>query len=204
MLSSKMQNLLTIRWTAEIKNNYYSKLIETLLYVAINSGPDISAPEVILAQHTKGTQQTDWNELRKVCRYLKATKNYQLHLSSDSGDTQELIGYADANWAEDRAARKSNTGYLFKLYGGTISWASKKQTHVSISSTEAEIVTLSEASRECVLNRKLLEFFDHPQRSATIIFDDNRGCISNIRAPGPNPGSKHIDTQYFHTRDLVT
>lgn len=186
----------------EIKIDYYSKLIGKLLYIAINSRPNISAPVAILAQHITGTQKIDWNELQRICRYLKATKNYKLRLSSSSSNVQEFFGYADANWAEDQASRKSNTGYLFKSFNGTISWASKKQTCVSVSLTEAEIVSLSEASRECVLIRKLLEFLDHPQNSATIIFEDNQGCLSNIHAPGLNPRSKHIDTQYFYTRDL--
>lgn len=174
--------------------NYY-------IYISIHSRPDISAPVAILAQHIKGTKQIDWNELQRICRYLNATRHYQLRLSFDSSDSEELIGFADANWAEDRASRKFNTGYLFKLSGGTISWASKKQNCVSVSSTEAEIVALSEASRECVLIRKLLGFLDQPQNQATIIFEDNKGCISNIHSPDQSPRSKHIDTQYFYTRD---
>lgn len=60
----------------------------------------------------------------------------------------QLIDHADASWAEDQADRKSNSGYIFKLFGGLISWACRKQTCVALSSMEAEYVALAEACQE--------------------------------------------------------
>lgn len=185
----------------DIKNDYYRQLIGKLLHTSINSRPDISAPVAILSQHIKGTRQIDWDELQRVCRYLKTTKNYQLQLKFKSS-AQELVRFANANWAEDRTSRKSNTGYVFLFFSGAISWTSKKQSCAPVSSTEAEIVALSEASRKCVLIRDLLDFLELPQNLPTTIYKDNQGCISNIRSSELPTRSKHIDTQYFYTRDL--
>ncbi|XP_055309227.1 uncharacterized protein LOC129573075, partial [Sitodiplosis mosellana] len=99
-------------------NEVYQKLIGSLLYLAINTRPDISAAVCILSQKVSAPSKEDWNELKRVLRYLKGTKDYKLYLADDK-EKQELFGYADANYAEDRIDRKSNSGYIFKLNGGT-------------------------------------------------------------------------------------
>lgn len=72
--------------------------------------------------------------------------------------TEELFyGYADANWAEDRNDRKSNSDYIFKVHGGVVSWRCRKQSCVSLSSTEAEFIALSEACQEAAWIRRILE-----------------------------------------------
>lgn len=73
---------------------------------------------------------------------------------------------------------------------------------MSVSSTEADIVTLFEASRKCCWIRKLLNFLDEIQSRPTTIYEDNQACIGNVQSTSPSARSKHIDTQYFHTMDL--
>nr|ACE75463.1 reverse transcriptase [Glyptapanteles indiensis] len=86
-----------------------AKLIGTLLYAAVNTGPDISAAISILSQHIKDTKQIDWLELKRVCSYLKYSQNYELR-SNNSNSQSKLVGFADASWAECRDDRESNTG----------------------------------------------------------------------------------------------
>lgn len=111
----------------KIQNQFYSTLIGKLLYVAVNSRSDVTAPIAILAQQMKDTHQVDWNELQRVCKYLKITKRYRLKLNDQTLHDQQLLSYPNANWAEDRTSCKSNSGFLFKLFGGVVSWASKEQ-----------------------------------------------------------------------------
>uniref|UniRef100_A0A6V7M0T8 Integrase catalytic domain-containing protein n=1 Tax=Bracon brevicornis TaxID=1563983 RepID=A0A6V7M0T8_9HYME len=184
-----------------ITNESYQKLIGALLYLLVHTRPDISAAVAILSQRIKEPRQTDWNELQRICRYLKYTIDFELRLSDQSRD-DKLIGYADANLAESRDSRKSNSGYIFKLFGGTISWSSKRQECVTLSSTEAELVALSEASREAKWIRKLLTFFNEHQNEPTTIYEDNQSCINSLKGPGSSNRSKHIDTKYFYTREL--
>lgn len=186
----------------EIKSGHYNKLIGALLYVSVNTRPDISAPVALLAQHIKDTRQIDWNEAQRICRYLKGTINYELKLSNVN-EEQGLIVYADANWAEDRENRKSNTGYVVKIFGGTVSWTCKKQDCVSTSSTEAEIIALSEASKECVAIRNILKFLNEERDGPTTIFEDNQSCINNIHSVGKSPQTKHIDSKYLYTKELI-
>lgn len=112
-------------------NQVYQQIVGKLLYLAVNSRPDISASISILSRKTANPSQQDWNELKRVVRYLKGTCDMKLRLSN-IGEPSELVGYADADWAECREDRKSNSGYIFQYNGGTISWACRKQTCVSL------------------------------------------------------------------------
>lgn len=125
-------------------NKEYQKLIGQLLYVSVNTRPDISAAVSILSRKTSCPTKDDWVELKRVARYLMTTKNLWLRLSNTKKD-EGLLGFCDADWAECRDDRKSNSGYLMKYNGGTISWACRKQTCVSLSTAEAEFVALSES-----------------------------------------------------------
>lgn len=79
-----------------------------------------------------------------------------------------LEGYADSDWAGDETDRKSATGFLFKVFGGTVCWSTKKQSTVSISSTESEYVALAEAARERIWISNLLKDFGFAKTIFTI------------------------------------
>ncbi|XP_071629532.1 uncharacterized protein [Temnothorax longispinosus] len=187
-----------------INSDSYRKMIGALLYVAVNTRPDIAAPIAILGQHVEAPKRVDWVEVKRVARYLKETIDYELRLSGNDGRKSTLEGYADANWAEDRENRKSNSGYVFKLNGGAVSWACRKQGCVALSSTEAELVALAEICQETVWLRKLLESFGKTQKNPTTIYEDNQSCINRLKTGGFTNRTKHIDTKYFYARELET
>lgn len=140
-------------------NERYRQLLGCLLYISINTRPDVSASVSILAQKISSPNQEDWNELKRVVKYLKGTAHLSLLLGGDF-DQPFFVGYAGANWAENRVDRKSNSGYVFRLYGGTISWSCKRQTCVALSSTEAEFIALSEACKKAQWIRRVLVDFN--------------------------------------------
>jgi len=123
--------------------------------------------------------ELDWLEAKRIVRYLKGTKDLNLRLGSTKKEEKNiLVGYSDANWAQDVEDRKSNSGYLFKFNGGTISWVCRKQSCVALSSTEAEYIALAEACQEAVWLRNLLEDFNEKQEQPTIIFEDNKAALN--------------------------
>lgn len=116
------------------------------------------------------------------------------------------MGYADADWGADIDQRRSFTGYVFKLANTPISWMSRKQKSVAMSSTEAEYVALSEAAKEAVhLSMFLLEIMG--QQSATTIYNDNQGADSMARNPvfhgRAKHIAKHIDLRYHFVRETI-
>ena len=114
-----------------------------------------------------------------------------------------LVGYSDADWAGDLETRRSTTGYLFQLGGGAISWNSKRQSSVALSTTEAEYMALSAATQEAIWLRMLLEDLHIPQEQATVILEDNQACIAVVKNPTCHSRMKHIDIRLHFTRERV-
>ena len=129
----------------------YRRAIGSLQYLATNTRPDIAISTSILARRVSSPTDADWTEVKRIFRYLSHTKDMKLKLGDVNEQcNKQLIGFVDADWGGDSDDRKSNTGYLFKYLGAPISWSSKKQSLVTLSSTEAEYVALSEAGKEAL------------------------------------------------------
>jgi len=138
-------------------------------------------------------------------RYLRGTLEYELCYSKcDAGVA--LIGYSDADWASSVEDRRSITGYCFSLTkaGPVISWKSRKQPTVALSSCEAEYIALAAAVQESLHLMQLLNDIDcgHCYCPA-IIFDDNQGAIALSQNPVNRQRSKHIDVRYHFIRTEV-
>ena len=92
-----------------------------------------------------------------------------------------MIGYVDADWGGDAKGRKSNTGYVFKYFGAPMSWASRKQSMVTLSSTEAEYIALTEAAQEALWLRRLLDDLNQDIVGSTLLFEDTQSCIKLLQ-----------------------
>jgi hypothetical protein len=177
----------------------YQQAIGNLIYLANGSRPDICYAVNSLARKMQQPSVTDWEATKRVIRYLKGTKNSKIVYSVDP---KPLIGYTDASYADDKETRKSTGGYLFTLNGGAISWRSKKQSIVACSSTEAEYIALSDATKEAKWLNKLQEDLK-VEKKPTIIYEDNQSTIMLAENSIHNERSKHIDTRYHYIREQI-
>lgn len=115
-----------------------------------------------------------------------------------------LEGFSDADWAGDLDNRKSTTGFVFKLAEGTISWGSKKQRVVALSTCEAEYIALSYTVQEGTWIRNLIEEIVGTKISKQLnIFEDNQACIKMTGNPVNHGRAKHIDIKYHFLREKV-
>lgn len=181
-------------------NELYRKVIGSLLYISTNTRPDICAAVSILSRKVSKPNQNDWNEVKRILKYLKGTINYKLAIGNKFFEDTELIGYADADWAGDAQSRKSTSGYIFLFKNSAVSWASKKQDNVTLSSTEAEYVALSETCQEAMWLKCLLK--DFGQSDKIKINEDNQSCLKLLKEGKMNPRTKHIDVKYHYIREL--
>ncbi|XP_062557763.1 uncharacterized protein LOC134222614 [Armigeres subalbatus] len=164
--------------------------------------PDICYAVGYLGRFQNQPGETHWQALKRVVRYMKGTKNLKLQYKQHK-DAEALVGYADADWASDTEDRKSISGYIFKVYGNTVSWASRKQQTVALSSCEAEYAALSAAASEGLWLHGILQDLKQVQPNMAFkIFEDNRGCIS-MAANTENKRVKHIDVKHHFLRDHV-
>lgn len=179
--------------------NVYRSLVGGLLYLAVVARPDIAVAAAILGRKFAEPTENDWTAAKRVLRFLKGTKEWYLRLGGDPD--QALVGYSDADWAGDLATRKSTTGFVF-VYGGVVSWASRRQSSVTLSSMEAEYYALSEACQETIWLRQLLNEFGERQQQPSVVKEDNQGCLAFVKTERSNRRSKHINTREHFVREL--
>jgi hypothetical protein len=174
------------------------QLIGSLMYL-VNTRPDICYAVNVLSQFMSQPRQTHWIAAKHVLRYLRGTVGYGLRYAS-SVDLS-LQGYVD--WAGSTVDRKSTSGCCFTLGSAMVSWCSRKQSSVALSTAEAEYIALSVAVREAVWLRKLLtDLFDH-EMDPIIIHCDNQSCVKLSENPVFHDRSKHIEIKYHYIRDMV-
>lgn len=180
----------------------YRELLGSLMYQMLCVRPDLCYPVSYLGRFQQSPTDNHWQALKRVVRYLKGTATLGLHYKRNE-DSRPLVGYVDADWASDAEDRKSVTGFLFKVYGSTVSWASRKQPTVSISSSEAEYVALSAAVSEAIWLSGILEDLNCKKLTDPVpIYEDNRGCIG-LAKNAESKRIKHVDIKHHFIKDHV-
>jgi hypothetical protein len=142
-------------------------------------------------------------ELKRLLSYVVKTQDKQLNINSDSSEDWRIEAYSDSDFAGDKDDRKSITGFVIFLSGFPISWKSKAQPCVTLSSTEAEYVALNEAVREIKFIVQLLELIGIPIKKPTTVHVDNVGCIFLAKNKTSGERTKHIDMKYHFIREQV-
>ena len=141
--------------------------------------------------------------LKRVLHYLKGTKDYAItYRARAARDTNIFHGFTDAGYANCDDL-KSTSAYVFLAAGGAITWQSKKQSVVALSSTEAEYVALSEAGHEACWLRNLCKELGFPQSMPTTLIGDNLEALAMAWNLQFHKRSKHIETKWHWIRDLV-
>jgi hypothetical protein len=123
----------------DMGNSFYQELIGSMQYISLPTRPDITYAVNKLAQFLANPGRAHLNAALRVLRYLKGTKHWNLNLAGDIGD---IAGFSDSDWGGDRDDRKSTGAYVFRMGDGAVSWKSKKQTSVALSSVESEYMAM--------------------------------------------------------------
>ena len=174
----------------------YQAIVGSLLYCAVNTRPDVAyAVGYLCRAMAKPTPETYVLALR-VLYYLHVHRRVGLRYSADDLD---LSGMSDADWA----VRYSTSGYVFQYNMAAISWSSKRQQSVALSSCESEIVALSEAAKEGVYLSEFLTDLGFGADAATAVSTDNTGARALAYNPEHHERVKHVERRHFFVRDCV-
>jgi len=119
-------------------------------------------------------------------------------------DSTELIGYCDSDWAADTDDRRSTSGYMFVLSGGSIAWATQKQRTVALSSTEAEYIALTECVKHAQWTASLLKQLDFDIDLPIALFSNSLGARAIASNNVYHKRTKHIDIKYHYIRDTIS
>jgi transposase InsO family protein len=177
----------------------YCELLGSLQYLATTVRPDIAQAAGVLARYRNSPNTSHWNAAIRVVRYLLSTKAFGLRLG---GSHSPCEGFVDANFAGDLDDCHSTSGFVFKVYGGAVTWASKKQHVVATSTVEAEYMAASVAVKEASWLRSLLEEFEIPV-SGLPLHCDSTGCIHNLTNPVTSKYTKHISVLFHYAREQI-
>ena len=185
----------------------FKQLVGNILYLVSCTRPDV-AHALSMASRTPKPTEAHWNALKRILRYLKGSSDFGIQFSA--GKAQHLIGYSDADHANDSSTRRSNTGYCIFYGGGPISWKCARQPIVTLSTTEAEYVSGCELTKQLIPIRELLiELGDMREGAPAKIMIDNLSTIKIAKDESAQHRTKHIDvrakwlTEQFHAKKIT-
>ncbi len=153
----------------------YQSLVGSLLYCAIGTRPDTAQAVGAVSKFNSNPSEAHLTAAKRILRYLKGTAD--LTLKYEKSKANALMGYSDADWAGDQDNRHSTSGNLFLMAGGAVSWMSKKQTMVALSTAESEYVALSVATKRGRVDEKIAHRLRSVPKGADCI--DGRQSSSN-------------------------
>ncbi|XP_072060235.1 secreted RxLR effector protein 161-like [Arachis hypogaea] len=136
---------------------------------------------------------------KRILRYIKGTLNDGIYY--ENTNEVNLVSYTDSDWAGDIETRKSISEFAFNLGSGAISWSSKKQPIVALSTAEAEYIAAGSWATQAVWLRRIIEELNEKQSTPTTIFCDNKPAIALYKNPVFHERSKHIDVRFHKTRE---
>ena len=167
----------------------------------VNTRPDICYAINQLSQAMVKPTKLFMKVGKYVLRYLRGTSGYGLWYRQS--DEVKLHGFMNADWVGSPTNRKSTYGGIFGIGSTTVSWYSRKQISVALSSAEAEYMAASLAACEAIWMRKILVRLFGSHLDPTVIYCDNQSCIKLSVNLVFHDRSKHIDIQYHHIRYCV-
>ena len=177
----------------------YWEAVGALNWAALATRPDIAFAVATVARFAANPGPVHWEAVKRIFRYLAGTR--ELWLSY--GETRRALeGYADADgsMAEDRRAI---SGYTFLIDGGAVSWSSKRQEIISLSTTESEYVAAMHGMKEALWLRSLISEVFGKLGDATTMFSDNQSAIALARDHQYHARTKHIDVRYHWIRWVI-
>jgi len=182
----------------DLKRLFHTTVAQ-LLYLSKRTRPDILVATTFLTTRVSEPTEEDIKKLRRVLKYLNGTQDLKLNFAK--GDNLSLVAYIDASYAIHYDC-KSHTGGLILLGGSTIYTQSSKQSLNAKSSTEAEIIALSDVCGQVTWIRQLLQA-QGVELQATNVYEDNMSVLTMVRNGRPTTKhSRHINIRFFHAHDL--
>jgi hypothetical protein len=187
---------LTKLTSPEIDVRSYQSAVGALMYPMLGTHPNLAYAVGVLGRHAATPGEEHQQALDWVFRYLQATKDWCLVFQRGTPEGLSLTGFVDADWANELSDRSSTSGYTYKLTGGAISWSSKKQSSIALSSTEAEYIAGVHAAKEAIWLRRLLSELRLPDHDPTTLRMDNQSAIAIAKNPQFHDRTKHIEVRY--------
>lgn len=166
--------------------------------------PDLMHGVCLISRYMANPRLSHWLAAKRILRYLRGTVELGILYRRDESSRLRLMAFTDSDYAGDVDDRRSTSGFVFLMASGAVSWASKKQPVVALSTTKAEYIAASLCSCQCVWLRRVLEMIGCGEGFATVINCDNSSTIQLSKHPVFHGKSKHIEVRFHNLRELVS
>jgi hypothetical protein len=184
----------------QVDSTLYKQMVGSLMYLTATR-PDLMFVVSLISRYMEHPTESHLLAAKRILRYVKGTTKFGMFYRK-GGDT-EFCGYTDSDYAGDQDDRKSTSSYVFMMNSSAISWSSKKQPVVTLSTTEAEFIVAASGACQVVWLRRILKSLTHVLSGPTVVYCDNISAIRLSKNPVMHGRSKHIDIRFHFLRDLV-
>ena len=184
----------------------YRNMVGSLMYASLTTRPDITHAVNVLSRSNSNPTEASMVKSKRVLRYLAGTPSMGLtytHTNTHTDDNVVVNAYSDADWGGDPVDRKSTTGYVVFINDNVVSWNSKKQQTVALSSAESEYMAITETVKELLWLRGLLVEVGVKVVTPSIIYVDNQAAIQISKNDTHHDRTKQIDIKHHFIRDCI-
>ena len=175
----------------------YRQLVGALMYLAIATRLDIAYAVGVLGHFSSNPGPSYWKAAKHLCRYLQGTKDYRLTYAPDPKSPGLFTTFCDADYGGDEDSRRFTSGMVVKMGTGAVSWRSKLQDVVTLSTTEAEYISGVHAGQEMIWFHNLLEELGYTFTGPHTLYIDNMSAIAFSQNPEHHGRMKHLDLKYY-------
>jgi hypothetical protein len=181
----------------------YASAIGSIMYAMISTRPDVSYALSATSRYQSDPGESHWTAVKNILKYFTWTKDVFLVYGGEEELT--VTGYTDASFQTDKDDSKSQSGFVFTLNGGAVSWKSSKQDTMADSTMEAEYIAASEAAKEGVWMRKfIIELGVFPNASSPLnLYYDNNGAIAQAKEPRNHQKNKYVLRKFHLIREFI-
>lgn len=185
----------------DMQNVPYREALGSLMWLPVATRPDLSFAVNLLSRFANNPGRAHWNALKHTLAYVKATLDYGITYFHHS--SLHPFGYVDSDYAGDVDARRSTEGHIFFVGGGPVSWTSKRQETVALSTVEAEYMAFTRATQQAIWLDKFMCEIGLKQERPTNVFGDNTGAIANTQNNKNHRRTKHIDVKHHFIKETA-
>ncbi|XP_074289333.1 secreted RxLR effector protein 161-like [Silene latifolia] len=185
--------------TGHANGKLHMSLVGGLNYLT-HTRPDIAFPVSVVSRYMHNPTKQHLGAAKRILRYVAGTMRYGVWYTRVA--EPKLVGFTDSDYAGCLDDRKSTSDNVFSLGSGAVTWSSKKQETIALSSSEAAYVASSSAVRQALWLKKLLGDFLVKHDKATILYCDNQSAIAIAKNQAFHGRTKHIDVQHHFIRKI--
>jgi hypothetical protein len=186
-----------------MRDKPYVSAVGVLMYLAIATRPDIAHAVGVFCRFMSKPGPAHWKAAKHLFRYLRGSVDYRLRYAPGPSSLQLFTTYSNADHGGNPDNSRSMSAYIVKMGTGAVSWMSRLQSIVALSTTEAEFISAVSAGQEIVWMRSFLGELGYSFDGPSLLLVDNQSAIQVARNPEHHGRTKHLDLRFFWLRDMV-